>query len=273
MTRDMERPRAAWKPVLLLGFGMLLALLVWMDRGSVERGNRLFRSGQGPAAQKVYRGAAEGRGGAAGYNLGTALLADGLPDAEVELERSAASADSTVAQRASYNLGYAKLIRVTPGMPPDSAIPLLTDAVRSSRTALRLNPRDEDARWNVALGQRMLDSLSFNQRLIDREEIAGEDDFRLQDQALTRSDSGDGISGLEPEDPRPADNIGQRTGSATGAREAWASQDPGPMSVAAAQLLLEPLEDDAEQLIRGLLWAHRPDVAWWNDQPYPGGNW
>ena len=83
----------------------------------------------------------------------------------------------------------------------------------------------------------------------------------------------DAVSGLEPEDARLADNTGERQGALEGARESWASQDPGPLTRTAAFGLLERVNDEPESLIRGILWAHRPDIAWWESQPYPGGGW
>ena len=70
-----------------------------------------------------------------------------------------------------------------------------------------------------------------------------------------------------------ADNTGERQGAREGAREAWASQDPGPLTRTAAFRLLERVNDEPESLIRGILWSHRPDIAWWESQPYPGGGW
>ena len=58
-----------------------------------------------------------------------------------------------------------------------------------------------------------------------------------------------------------------------GAREAWATQDPGPLAPDEARSLLTNLNDEPDLLLRGILWSHRPDVAWGSGQPYPGGRW
>jgi hypothetical protein len=263
------------KTALLAVVGLLLALLLWLDWRSLERGNRLYRDGGAAAASELYRdqvGEAPSVDRAS-YNLGTALLADSPAEADRYLAEAANTADSALAHRSSYNLGYGRLTRVDPSLSPDSALQLLRASVTASRAALRLDIDDENARWNLALGQRMIDSLTFNMRLLDRQQPSGLDETRLQDQALTRSNEGAGISGLEPEEPPPTEGLGERRGGALGAREAWASQDPGPISDQDARLLLTNLQDDPEQMVRGLLWAHRPDVAWWNAEPYPGGNW
>ena len=51
-----------------------------------------------------------------------------------------------------------------------------------------------------------------------------------------------------------------------------AGEDPGPLTEAEALRLVEVISDDPEQLLWGILWSHRPDVAWWAES-YPGGDW
>ncbi|MQA90345.1 MAG: hypothetical protein GEU90_08920 [Gemmatimonas sp.] len=260
---------------VVLAVLLAIALLFWIDWRSIERGNRLFREGMESTAGEVYRNVVEGgrRPEVARFNLGTALLDEDPQEADNQLQQASASRDTTVARRGSYNLGYARLTRVDASLSPDSALTLLQGSVAASRAALRFDVDDPDARWNLALAQRMIDSLTFNYRLQDREQLSGQDETRLEDQALTRSNEGVGESGLEPEDPPPSQSFGERRGAALGAREAWASQDPGPINDESARQLISNLDDDPEQLVRGLLWAHRPDVEWWNAEPYPGGDW
>jgi hypothetical protein len=261
--------------ILLLGAVASIAAMLWLDSSSIERGNRLFRAGERAEAERVYRPQAERDTGSvdASYNLGTALLSSNAVSAEEHLRRAALSADSSAAQRGSYNLTYSLLIRVNTSTHPDTAIALVSEAVESGRRALKLNPADEDAVWNLALAQRMLDSLTVEMRLMRREEDPGKDETRIEDNALTRSGTGEGQSGLEPPNPRPAENIGRRTGASVGAREAWTSQDPGPIDLQSARSLIDPVRDSPEDLLRGILWSLRPQVEWWNLQQYPGGNW
>jgi hypothetical protein len=106
-------------------------------------------------------------------------------------------------------------------------------------------------------------------------ESSGESDDEVpqDDPAMARSESSEAESGPEPDEQRQADNPGPRQGPREGAREAWAAQDPGPLTQAEALGLLAGVDDQPEALVRGLLWAHRPDVAWWAGQAYPGGRW
>src|SRR5690606_25828538 len=110
----MSTPPRRWplRPILLGGV-LLLAALVRLDYGSLERGNRLFHDGQLAEAEGIYRRSAGAEvAGAADYNLGTTLIPSGSPEAQLHLESAAASPDSGIAQRGSYNLGYLNLIRV-----------------------------------------------------------------------------------------------------------------------------------------------------------------
>ena len=242
--------------------------LIWFDQGSLERGNRLYRDGDPPAAVEVYE-----RVPSAGYNLGTALLGIDADSSEVLLRLATESEDGNTAQRGYYNLGYRPLALSQGPMGRDSAISVLGQAVVSNRAALRLDPNDQDARWNLALAQRGFDGLVIPPNEAARESGSDSDDeIASNDQTLARAENAESESGQE-EDPREADNSGEREGTRDGAREAWATQDPGPISRTDAFELLATVIDEPEALIRGILWSRRPDVAWWANQPYPGGPW
>jgi hypothetical protein len=266
--------RGRWA-VALTALVAAVAVLLWLERGSLERGNRLFHAGQGAAAEQIFRERAErGRASPAdAYNLGTVLLSLSPQEAEEVLRTSAAGADSAAAHRSHYNLAYLYLARATGTQDPEQAIPLLRSSVADGRLALRLDPSSDNTRWNLALAQRMLDSLTAPQPEASFRTSAGEDEIRIDDLSMTRSDTGEGASGLEPETPQPGEAAGRRQAAQVGARESWTTQDPGPLSDSAARVLLAAQNDDPEELIRGILWSHRPGVAWWSGEAYPGGAW
>jgi tetratricopeptide (TPR) repeat protein len=258
--------------VALLVIGAVV-LLLGLDRRSLERANHQYRAGYVASAADLYGRLGPGSNGRIAYNLGTATIALGDADPDSLLVLAATDPDSATRQRAYYNLGYVRLTQVGPALDPDTASILLDEAVEYGRAALRLDPRHASARWNLALAQRMLDSLSLLRVDPDRRERAGNDETPIELVALTRSGEGTGESGLEPENPEAGESSGERRGASEGAREAWATQDPGPMTAGAALVMVQTVRDDPEQLLRGILWSHRPDVAWWNAEPYPGGDW
>jgi hypothetical protein len=232
--------------------GLAGAALV-AERSSLERGNRLFREGRAQEAHEVYRARARGSerpSPLTAYNLGTTLLTLGATDAEDFLRVAADGADSAAAQRGHYNLGYSLLTRFE-DVPPDSAIVLLGAAIASNRTALRLDPADQDARWNLAFAELLLDSL----------QAVAEDAVARREDAQRDEEGGLVI--------REVAQLGARRGLE---REATAEEIPPPLSEADARALLLSVGPDAESLVRGLLWSHRPDVRPWSE-PYPGGNW
>lgn len=239
---------------LLLATILLAPFLFWRDHRSLERGNRLYRAGDSPGAAEVYRGSERVGGGLpiVDYNLGTALLEIDPDSAQAHLLRVVEGEDRGTAQRALYNLGYRFLTAVQNPMELDATVSALMAAVASNRLALRLDPADESARWNLALAQNWLDALAPPE-----DEAPG-----------TRSELGE-----EPEDTGVTNMSAPRRGAVEGEREALAGEDPGPMTAEAAYRLLEAVNDEAESLIIRILWSHRPDVAWWEPQAYPGGGW
>lgn len=252
----MRRPAPRVLPWVVAGVFVALVLvgtLVRQERASVERGNRFYRDGSVERAGEIYRAraASDLAPGVAAYNLGTALLALGAPEAEDYLRVATEGVDSAVVQRAHYNLGQLLLSRVDDAAALEEAIPLLSAAVGSSRAALRLDPRDANARWNLAIAQLLLDSLTT---LADLEEPS-----RKEETDRAEADEGMVI-------PQVA-QMGPRRGREY---EAVAGDDPGSINEAEARAMLDAVSTDAEALIRGMLWSLRPNVRPW-EQPYPGG--
>ena len=254
---------------------ILLPLLIHQELRSIERGNRLYRSGNTVPAAELYGRLLDAEGEPeTAFNLGTALLFQETDSAKALLAQVASSPDRSTAQRGHYNLGFGQLVASEAPTSPDSVLPDLRAAVRSFRQALRLDPHDQDARWNLALAIRRLEALLPPGE--DTGEESGsesDDEVPMNDAQMARSEEAPAESGPEPPDPRPTDDSGERRGPREGAREAWALQDPGPLTSERALELLGTVEDDPEVLLKGILWSHRPDIAWWTGQAYPGGNW
>jgi len=238
---------------VLVATALLVPFLLWRDHHSLERGNRLYRAGDSQGAAEVYRGSerAGDEPPRMDYNLGTALLQIDPDSAQAYLLRVAEREDPTTAQRAFYNLGYRFLTAVQNPMELDATLSALRGAVASNRLALRLDPADENARWNLALAQDWLDAL-----------VPPDEEAPSSGADLGEEQEGTGAAISAP-----------RRGAVEGEREALAGQDPGPMDATTAAGLLEAVLDKPESLIRKILWSHRPDVPWWEPQAYPGGGW
>jgi Ca-activated chloride channel family protein len=210
--------------------GLVLAVLlstagVWTG---VERGNRLYRAGRYAEAVEEYRAALRDGDDSAAlrYNLGTALL---------RLGRYALEAvDPEVRQRVHYNLGQRFLEEARASGEPSSAVGLYDAAVESYRQALRLQPGDEDAKWNYELALRERE---------DQMQQAGGDpqadpDAQPQGDQGEEGSSGGGPSGSqEPQERPPEPRAGDRA----------------PLTPEQAERILSGVEQDERELFRDKL--------------------
>ncbi len=130
--------------------------------GPLAEGNRLYRRGDAAGAERLYRQAVREDGGTAleRYDLGTALLRQGRWDAaRAQLEAArGARAGRVVTFRAAYNGGNTDLEPVfRDSVPREQRRQRLERAIAGYRAALRLVPRDRDAKWNLELATRLLE--------------------------------------------------------------------------------------------------------------------
>ena len=187
------RPRLALATLLAAA----LTAVIFAERASEERANRLHRRGDWSSAARIYRArlqeevpvapgevatespaapenpapdtgpppAVTPRAPHLHYNLGTTLLelAD-APDARARLSRGATGPDDELRSLAWYNLGVASLRSAIAAPGSDSALVHVVAAMEENRNALRLSPGREGAAWNLAFARRMLDSLDAGGR-------------------------------------------------------------------------------------------------------------
>lgn len=115
---------------------------------TVERGNRAYDAGDYEAAQRAYDDAAQQAPDdpRLAYNQGTAALQRGdAAAARSALDRALAGGDPTLRRDSWYNHGVNSMLRQEWG-----------PAVRAFGEALRLDPRDAEARRNLELAVRQL---------------------------------------------------------------------------------------------------------------------
>jgi Ca-activated chloride channel homolog len=229
--------RRAAAPVAAPARAALLALLVaavtGFGIGDVERGNRHYRDGRYAEAVEAYEAALR-RGRTSPelhYNLGTALLALGRhADAEAHLQRALESVEPDLRQRTYYNLGnrFLEAARANEG----DATRLLDAAAEAYRHALRLDPRDIDAKWNLELTER------------EREQQPPQPDPQRPD-PMDSQDADD-------DDPRPGEApLGDGAGGQGGAggHEHGPAGD-GELSREEAERILNAAEQDELQVTR-----------------------
>jgi Ca-activated chloride channel homolog len=208
----------------------LLLLMVVLTTGAVfgglERGNRLYRAGQYAEAVEAYRSALGTRadGPVLRYNLGTALLQLGnFAEAEEHLRGALDRVDPQQRGLVHYNLGQRFLRDARASEDPAAAAALYDAAVESYRQALRLQPRDMDAKWNYELALRERD---------EQESSGSGDDEEDPDQDPQEGGEGAG-AGSPGRDRKPEAGAG----------------DHAPMTQEQAERLLSAIEEEERQLL------------------------
>ena len=167
------------------------------ERSAVRKGNRKYDKGAYEEAIGRYEEAlrlAPGNFGAT-YDLGNALYkAERYDKATETLQRAAADSLRSDAERAQafYNLGNALFKQQK-----------LQEALESYKQSLRLNPSDEEAKYNYA----------YTKRLLDQDQNGGGNQNQNQNQDQNRDqNSGDGSDRQNPDgqnDPDKNDGQGE----------------------------------------------------------------
>jgi len=151
--RKRDRGGTPTRAAAVAALGVLL--------GGCDPGTRLYRDGEYRKAAEAYAKALRDGDGSPSlrYNLGTALLRlEAFDSARAHLEAAVPEGGVEVRRRASYNAGNADLLPVFGKRVPDEERrPRLERAVAAYREALRLNPADVDAKWNLEIALRLLE--------------------------------------------------------------------------------------------------------------------
>ena len=225
-----QTQRAAASIVLLLAFGTGFSI------GEIERGNRHYRAGRYEEAAKAYESVIKSGKAPAyvHYNLGTALLKLGrYREAQERLQVATREAETELKQRASYNLGNRYLEEARKGQAAETT-QLLDAAVEAYKHALRLNPRDMDAKWNLELALREKEKQ-------DQSPSGGANQQQPQtNQDEDQSPATGGAGGSSSQSNSPAGQ-GNQQGQ---------NYEQRPMSQEQAERVLSAVEQDERQLTR-----------------------
>lgn len=212
------------------------------ERASLERANRLHREGRVDEAVDLYeaRTRTDPSDPELRYNLGTALAALDSAAAEIELARATPGGSDDLRARARYNIGVVRLRDALEATDPDSVLADASAAVEANRAALRLRPGDPDAKWNLAMAARLLDSIYSFRRRSGR----ALDEGAVEADVVTRSVNV----------PDPAEDEFAEDAPATGEDETAAVVgDESPLTPEEAEEILGTSHRDATAILEKLL--------------------
>jgi len=126
----------------------------------MHQGNRHFRSGNYEAAEKYYLAAQKKNPGdaRAAFNLGDTYLAKKDADAAMKQYMQAAKNEKNKIVRgmAYHNMGYIAQSAALGAKDESQEQQYLSEAIGHYKNALRCNPHDDNARYNLALCQKQL---------------------------------------------------------------------------------------------------------------------
>ena len=176
----LDRRNPLLKRVTLFGRKKAVAILLLMmamsasaqtDRQYIRQGNKLFRSGDYPNAEVAYRKAIEKnpKNPQAVYNLGNALMAQKKDSAAVVQFESASKLETNRLRKAKayHNMGVVCQSHKMYG-----------EAIEAYKNALRLNPNDDETRYNLVLCKHQQQKQQQNQQNQNQQ---GNDDQKKDD--------------------------------------------------------------------------------------------
>ena len=155
---------------------MLVAMsgMAQTDRQYVRQGNKLYRAGDFANAEVSYRKAIEKnpRNPQAAYNLGNALMAQKKDSAAIEQFQNAAKLETNPMRkyRAFHNMGV-----ICQGHK------MYGEAIEAYKNALRLNPEDNETRYNLVLCKHQKNKQDQNQQQNQQQQQDKKDDKKDQD--------------------------------------------------------------------------------------------
>lgn len=184
---------------LLLAVVSIVTIQAQNDRQLIREGNQLYRQGHYAQAETTYRKALNQNPNSvrATYNLGCALMKQGkVEEADKQFTHAGTSnAEKELRSKAYYNKGvmyhdkkdYAK-------------------AIDAYKNALRLNPKDENARKNLALCKRQQQQQQHQQ---NQDKDQQQQDKNQQNKDNKQNDNQDKKQPSKPQDEMSKENAEQ----------------------------------------------------------------
>jgi Ca-activated chloride channel homolog len=243
--------------------GGLLALLPWWGPGAdayraVEQGNALYLAGQYEAALDEYAVAAALWPGVPeiAINQGNAWYRRFDYDQALEHYLEALdTVDPHVASRVKYNIGVVKYRQAIDAMQTfQDALSETRAAIDYFRDSLRLDPKLEDARYNLELAYQLL-------RRINEQQVQGQRNAETRDQETSENpgqsfpeqgseeQSGERDAEADTQDQsqgREATEAPPGSASSQARNQVEQAKSPQPMSPEAAEEMLEMLRERSQ---------------------------
>ena len=244
-----------------------LLLIGWIGSWSqaIKRGNAHYEAGAYDAALEAYQSATTDRpeDAVSHYNLGTALYQKKQFEAAAdEFRRSLDVTDPIYRAQGYYNLGNVQI-----------QLNDIAGAIRSYKSALRLNPTDLDAKHNLELA---LEKLEQKPQQNQSESGEGDKDQQEQEQQQQSQQNSNEQQSNQQNQENPAASEGQNQGSSeqestseesASQLEQESAQHPVEMSKEDAIRLLDAVKDDEKEIQKKILQKRfsrrqRPEKDW-----------
>ena len=150
------------KVTAMLFLLMTMTAVAQTDRQYIRQGNRQFHRGDYPGSEVSYRKAIEKnpKNPQAAFNLGNALMAQKKDSAAVEQFESAAKLETNPLRRSQsyHNMGVVCQTHKMYG-----------EAIEAYKNALRLNPDDDETRYNLVLCKHLKQKQDQNRQNQDQQ--------------------------------------------------------------------------------------------------------
>ena len=160
--------------ISLTSYFLPLTSTAQTDRQYVRQGNKQYRAGDFANAEVSYRKAIEKnpRNPQAAYNLGNSLMAQKKDSAAIEQFQNAAKLETNPMRkyRAFHNMGV-----ICQGHK------MYGEAIEAYKNALRLNPEDNETRYNLVLCKHQKDKQDQNQQNQQQNQQDKKDEKKDQD--------------------------------------------------------------------------------------------
>ena len=252
-----KSPQFTSCPVHYILLVLPLFLIGWIGGWSqaIKRGNAHYKAEAYDAALEAYQSAAADRpeDAISRYNLGTALYQKKqFEKAADEFRQSLDTIDPVHQAQGYYNLGNAQI-----------QLNDIEGAIRSYKSALRLNPVDLDAKHNLELALEKLEQKSQQNRSESGDEGKDQQEQDQQQQNQDQQDR-DEQEPNQQDQESPSESEQQQQNQESSEREAaseesssqpeqGATQQPVEMSKEDAIRLLEAVKDNEKEIQKKIL--------------------